>query len=229
MSFASEHKLVQATPARSKPFYIWVDFETTGLDHDTDVPVEFGYVLTNIWGEVIPGTEDVNKLWEPTGPYGNQYRNKWENLSDLVKEMHDTSGLWDEIEFVRQYTAREDISEETRNANTNHAIEQDALDYLRVTENIAPRTLRVAGSSIHFDKTLLHNWMPDLEAYLHYRALDVSSYIEVCQNTNPVLAAKMPVKREIHRPLADIADSIRTYTWMLQEFVMPDWRVYDEA
>lgn len=225
MSFATDHDLVEAAPIRSKPFYIWMDFETTGLDYDTDVPLEFGCVLTNKWGEVIPETDWESLIWESVGPQANHYRSMLANMAPFVRNMHTNSGLVDEITALRLKVSDEP---EQGKLYTGNIIAHEVVEFLKES-NVEPQQLRIAGSSIHFDKTFLHNFLPNIEAFLHYRALDVSSYIETCQNTNPILAAKMPAKNEVHRPLADIADSIRAYNWMLQEFVMPDWRVYENG
>lgn len=220
MTFAQKNDLPEAPLERSQPWYLWTDFETTGLDHDLDVPLEFGFVVTNVWGEVIPGTASSFFIWEYEGPYGNQYRERWANCDQFVQDMHEKSGLSETIQLIKSSKTRKDMY-------TNESIEDETLEFLFETLNMEPETLRVAGSSIHYDKTFVHDWMPKLEANLHYRALDVSSLIEMVQNTNPILAVKMPAKRDIHRVLPDIADSITTYRWMLDNFVMPDWRVFD--
>ena len=66
----------------------------------------------------------------------------------------------------------------------------------------------LCGNSIWMDRMFLHHHMKELESYLHYRVLDVSTIKELARRWNPTILAALPVKPETHRALDDIRASI---------------------
>ena len=82
-----------------------------------------------------------------------------------------------------------------------------ALDYIRrhVPEaGVAP----MCGNSIGVDRRFLDQYLPDLDRYLHYRSIDVSSFKELCRRWYPAVYKQRPHKAETHRALADVRESI---------------------
>lgn len=114
------------------------------------------------------------------------------NMPDVVRDMHARSGLTDEVR---------------RSTITLDEAQQRALDYVRryVPE---PRTAPLAGNSIATDRGFLARDMPELDAHLHYRMVDVSSVKELVRRWYPRIYYAKPEKGLAHRALADIRESI---------------------
>ncbi len=70
------------------------------------------------------------------------------------------------------------------------------------------RTVPLCGNSIGTDRRFLAAYMPEVEEFLHYRSIDVSSVKELCRRWYPEALARAPAKREAHRALDDIRESI---------------------
>ena len=113
-------------------------------------------------------------------------------MNDFVREMHTKSGLLPEIE-------RSTVSV----ADTQQA----TMDYIK--QYIPkPSSAPLCGNSIGTDRRFLSRYMNDLDEYLHYRSIDVSSLKELCRRWNPPVYRKRPGKAENHRALDDIRESI---------------------
>jgi oligoribonuclease len=159
---------------------VWLDMEMTGLDPRRDQVIEIATVVT-----------EIDEL-TPLGHYHaviNQPAAVIDGADGVVREMHTRSGLWDRV----------------RASTTSlEQAEQGALDL--VSRWCGPRQGILAGNSIWQDRRFLFVHMPRLEAYLHYRQVDVS--------TLKVLAGAwfgpnaIPKKSEKHTALEDIHESI---------------------
>jgi oligoribonuclease len=112
-------------------------------------------------------------------------------MDDYVRNMHTKSGLLPEIE-----------------ASTLSLADAGAqvLDYVRgrVGEGKSP----LCGNSIGVDRRFLDRQLPDLDRFLHYRSIDVSSFKELCRRWYPAVYKGRPGKTETHRALADVLESI---------------------
>jgi oligoribonuclease len=107
--------------------------------------------------------------------------------------------------------------------------EQLVLEYVRqyVPE---PRTAPLAGNSIATDRGFLSRDMPELDAHLHYRMVDVSSVKELCRRWFPRVFYAKPEKGLAHRALADIEESIRELKYYRRTlFVPPPGPTSEEA
>ena len=114
-------------------------------------------------------------------------------MPDVVRDMHAHSGLTEEVR---------------RSTVTVAEAEQRVLDYVR--EHVPePRTAPLAGNSIATDRGFIARDMPELDAHLHYRMVDVSSIKELCRRWFPRVFFAKPEKGMAHRALADIYESIR--------------------
>ena len=82
------------------------------------------------------------------------------------------------------------------------------LDFIRTHVNEA-RTVPLCGNSIGTDRRFLAKYMPDIEAFLHYRSVDVSSVKELCKRWYPTVTIDRPSKAGAHRALNDIHESVR--------------------
>ncbi|MGH3613595.1 MAG: oligoribonuclease [Pseudonocardia sp.] len=163
---------------------VWIDCEMTGLDLQHDALIEIACLVTD--GE-------LNVLGDGVDVVIHAAEAALAGMPDVVRDMHAHSGLTDE---VRRSTV------ELADA------EKLVLDYVR-THVPEPRIAPLAGNSIATDRGFLARDMPELDAHLHYRMVDVSSVKELCRRWFPRVFFAKPEKGLAHRALADIEESIR--------------------
>ncbi|MEL7208275.1 MAG: oligoribonuclease [Actinomycetota bacterium] len=162
---------------------VWMDLEMTGLDPAHDVIVEIATLVTDDELDIVAEGPDL-VVHQPEGSL--------EAMNDVVREMHDKSGL---TEQIRASTiSLDDAGEQTLAFIKEHVPE--------------PRTVPLCGNSIGTDRRFLAQWLPDIEEYLHYRSVDVSSIKELARRWYPEAAAKAPTKGGSHRALDDIRESV---------------------
>ena len=141
---------------------VWIDCEMTGLDLRNDALIEIAALVTD---------GDLRVLGDGV---------------DLV--IHTDDALLDGmVEVVRDMHARSGLTEEVRRSGvTVREAEERVLAYIR--EHVPePRTAPLAGNSIATDRGFLSRDMPELDAHLHYRMVDVSSIKELCRRWFPRL------------------------------------------
>lgn len=162
---------------------VWMDLEMTGLEPLRHVIVEIATIITDDNLVVIAEGPDlvVHATPEELGEMG-----------DFVTAMHTKSGL---LPLIAQSTIS--VSE----------AESLTLDFIRhhVDE---PRTVPLCGNSIGTDRRFLQEYMPTLEAFLHYRNIDVSTLKELARRWYPHALSSQPEKATTHRALDDIRESI---------------------
>ncbi len=159
---------------------VWMDLEMTGLDPETDVILEIATVITD---------KDLNILAE--GP----------NLTIH----HDAAVLAAMGEWCRRQHAASGLSDRVL-ASTVTVEEAEAETLAFLKRYVPERASPLCGNSIHQDRRFLCRTMPRLEAWLHYRNIDVSSIKELCRRWYPEVA--LPRKKEAHRALGDVRESI---------------------
>lgn len=113
-------------------------------------------------------------------------------MDDFVRQMHTTSGLLAEI---------------TASTLSLEEAGQATLDFIR-THVPKPRTVPLAGNSIGTDRRFLSTYLPDIEEYLHYRSIDVSTIKELARRWYPEAATNAPAKAGGHRAMDDIRESV---------------------
>ncbi|MCT9930901.1 oligoribonuclease [Planotetraspora sp. A-T 1434] len=162
---------------------VWIDCEMTGLDLGRDALVEVACVVTD--GELNQLDEGVDVVIKPPPEALAQ-------MSEVVREMHTASGL------LRALASGVTLAE----------AESIVLDYIRahVPE---PKKAPLCGNSIATDRSFLARDMPAVDAFLHYRMIDVSSIKELARRWYPRVYFASPEKQGGHRALADITESIR--------------------
>jgi oligoribonuclease len=161
---------------------VWVDCEMTGLDLARDALVEVAALVTDPELNILGDGVDVVIKPSPTA---------LGQMGDFVRTMHAESGL----------LAALDHGLEMR------AAEERVLDYVRqfVTE---PKKAPLAGNTVGTDRAFLARDMAELEGYVHYRNVDVSSVKELVRRWYPRVYYQAPVKSGNHRALADVQESI---------------------
>lgn len=126
-------------------------------------------------------------------------------MPPVVRDMHAKSGLTEEVR---------------RSAITMAEAEEQVLAYVReFVPN--PRTAPLCGNSIATDRGFLARDMPALDAFLHYRMIDVSSIKELCRRWYPRVYFGQPAKGLAHRALADIRESIRELEYYRRTVFVP--------
>jgi oligoribonuclease len=163
---------------------VWIDLEMTGLDIERDVIVEIACIVTDAELESLDDGEQL---------VVHQDVETLAAMDEFVRTMHRKSGLLPEIEAA---------------TTSVEAAEQQVLAYVRKhvpAAGVAP----MCGNSIGMDRRFLARFMPELDTYMHYRSVDVSSLKELCRRWYPAVYRKRPSKSEQHRALDDIRESIQ--------------------
>ena len=161
---------------------VWIDCEMTGLSLDNDALIEVAALVTDF---------ELNQLGDGVDVVIAPPAEALEQMDDFVRDMHTTSGLLEEL----------------AGGTTMEAAQKLVLDYIRewVPE---PRKAPLGGNTVGTDRNFLLRDMPELEAHLHYRIIDVSSIKELSRRWYPRAYFGSPKKSGGHRALADIRESI---------------------
>lgn len=161
---------------------VWIDCEMTGLDLGRDALIEIACLITDSELNVLDSGIDL-VIKPPPDAVAQMF--------DVVRQMHTTSGLLGELEA----------------GVTLAEAQQQVLDYVR-SHVPDPNRAPLCGNSIATDRAFLARDMPELDAFLHYRMVDVSSVKELVRRWYPRVYFASPVKKGGHRALADITESI---------------------
>ena len=189
-----DERLDEAVKSLKTGNLVWIDLEMTGLDTDRDSIIEIATIVTDA---------QLNVLAEGPSIAVHQPERILMRMDDWNRRQHTRSGL---IERVRCSTV-----------STAQA-EQQTLDFIDswVRAGESP----MCGNSICQDRRFLHRCMPRLEAYFHYRLLDVSTLKILARNWFPGISAGL-VKDNRHRALDDIRDSIAELRYYRQHLFIP--------
>jgi oligoribonuclease len=161
---------------------VWIDCEMTGLDYVNDALVEIACVVTDF--DLTPLGDGVDLVIKPPAEAVAQ-------MDDFVRSMHEKSGLITELD----------------SGITLQEAEQQVLAYVREHCSDGSRP-PLAGNTVATDRAFISRDMPDLDAFLHYRIVDVSSIKELSRRWYPRTYFAAPAKLGNHRALADIQESI---------------------
>jgi oligoribonuclease len=160
-----------------------MDLEMTGLDPGRNVIVEIATLVTD---------DDLAVVAEGPDLVVKAPAEALDAMEDVVRRMHTKSGLLQAI---------------TESALTLEEAGQQTLAFIKqhVPE---PRTVPLCGNSIGTDRRFLAVYLPEVEEWLHYRSIDVSTVKELCRRWYPEALAKAPAKRGGHRAMDDIKESV---------------------
>ena len=174
---------------------VWIDCEMTGLDIERDALIEIACLVTD--GELHLLDEGIDLIIKPPAE-------ALESMADVVREMHTASGLLAELPGGIAVAEAAEL----------------VLGYVRkhVTE---ARKVPLCGNSIATDRWFIARDMPELDAYLHYRMVDVSSIKELAKRWYPRVYFNSPAKTGNHRALADITESITELRYYRQAIFVP--------
>jgi oligoribonuclease len=175
---------------------VWIDCEMTGLDLGRDALVEIACLVTD--GQLAMLDDGINLVIKPPAE-------ALDHMPDIVREMHTHSGLLAEL-----------------HAGITLAEAQEQV--LAYVSSHVPESKKVplCGNSIATDRSFLARDMPELDAFLHYRMVDVSSIKELARRWYPRAYFASPQKHGGHRALADIRESIQELRYYREAvFVRP--------
>src|SRR5215468_1155004 len=174
---------------------VWIDCEMTGLDLERDALIEIACLVTD--GSLETLGEGLDLVIKPPAEALDQMEN-------VVREMHTASGLLSEL----------------ASGVTLAEAQDQVLGYVRryISE---PRRAPLAGNSIATDRVFIARDMPELDTFLHYRMVDVSSIKELARRWYPRAYFASPPKRGGHRALADITESIQELRYYRDTIFVP--------
>ena len=177
----------------------WMDLEMTGLDPGRHTIVEIATLITDDDLEIVAEGPDlvVHATAEDLA-----------NMDDFVRKMHTRSGLLEAI--TASTISLADAGEATLAFLKQHISE--------------PRTVPLCGNSIGTDRRFLAAYLPEIEEFLHYRSVDVSTVKELARRWNPSIFRGAPDKNTTHRALDDIRESIDELRHYRERFFVPPER-----
>ncbi len=174
---------------------VWIDCEMTGLELGSDLLIEVAALVTD---------SELNVLGDGIDIVIGATAEQLARMPDVVREMHATSGLTDEV-LASQVTVQE--------------AEQQVLAYLR--EYVEPGKAPLCGNSIGTDRGFVARDMTELDSFLHYRMVDVSSVKELARRWYPRAYFNAPKKAGGHRALADILESVKELQYYRSTVFVP--------
>jgi oligoribonuclease len=171
---------------------IWIDLEMTGLNPDTDLIIEIATVITD---------KDLNILAEGPALAVHQPDDALLAMDDWNQKHHGESGLIDRVK-----------------ASKISAEDAESLTIAFLKDWIPEKTSPMCGNTIGQDRRFLVKYMPKLEAYFHYRSIDVSTLKELAARWAPSL--KDGFKKETkHEALADVIESVEELRYYREHFI----------
>ncbi len=178
--------------AQASQHLIWIDLEMTGLEPETDLIIEIATVVTD---------KDLNILAQGPVIAVHQSDEALAAMDDWNQKHHGQSGLIDRVK-----------------ASTTSAAEaeQETIDFLKqwLPANASP----ICGNSVGQDRRFLVRYMPKLEAYFHYRSIDVSTLKELAARWAPEIKDGFK-KASSHQALDDILESIEELRYYREHFL----------
>jgi oligoribonuclease len=174
---------------------VWIDCEMTGLDLARDALIEIACIVTD--GQLNAADDGIDLVIKPPAE-------ALDTMPEVVREMHTASGLLAEL----------------ASGITLAEAQEQVLAYVR-SHVREPRRVPLCGNSIATDRTFIARDMPELDSFLHYRMVDVSSIKELARRWYPRVYFASPDKHGGHRALADIRESIRELRYYREAVFVP--------
>jgi oligoribonuclease len=174
---------------------VWIVCERTGLDIERDALIEIACLVTD--GNLTMFDEGIDLIIKPPAE-------ALETMPDIVREMHTTSGLLDELPSGIALAEAQEL----------------VLGYVR-SHVAEARKVPLCGNSIATDRWFIARDMPELDNYLHYRMVDVSSIKELARRWFPRAYFSSPAKHGGHRALADIRESVQELRYYREAVFVP--------
>lgn len=179
--------------AQDTQHLIWIDLEMTGLNPDSDLIIEIATIVTD---------KDLNILAQGPVLAIHQSDEVLAAMDDWNQKHHGQSGLIDRVKA---------------SAVTEREAERLTIEFLK--QWVPEKTSPICGNSIGQDRRFLYRYMPELEAYFHYRNLDVSTLKELAARWAPEIKNGFN-KESKHQALDDIIESIDELRYYREHFIV---------
>ena len=190
----NRNQLTQMSTTKKNDRLVWVDMEMSGLQPETDRILEIAMIVTD---------GDLNIVAEGPVLVVHQEDAVLDRMDAWNKGTHGKSGLIDKVKA---------------STLTEADVEEACLAFLKqhVKSSISP----MCGNTIHQDRRFMNRYMPKLEAYFHYRNIDVSTIKELCKRWQPEIAKGFS-KQQAHTALADIIESVEELRYYREKLFIP--------
>jgi len=175
---------------------VWMDLEMTGLDHTRDQIVEIATIVTD---------DELRVIAEGPDLVIHAADAALDAMDPVVVEMHTKSGL---LPAIKASTVTLEVAG------------QATFDFIR-SHIPEACTVPLCGNSIGTDRRFLASYLPEIENYLHYRSVDVSSVKELVKRWYPDITQALQRKSGTHRALDDIRSSIEELRWYRGQVFVP--------
>ena len=180
---------------RKKDRLVWLDMEMSGLNPEKERILEIAMVITN---------GDLEIVAEGPVLVIHQEDALLDQMDAWNKGTHGRSGLIDKVKA---------------SVLTENDAQKICLEFL--TKHLKAGMSPMCGNTIHQDRRFMARYMPQLEAFFHYRNIDVSTIKELCRRWQPEIA-KSFTKQQAHTALADILESIEELRHYREKFFIAD-------
>jgi oligoribonuclease len=192
----SQASILPASPtAKPNEFnLVWLDMEMTGLDPDNDRIIEVAVLVTDM---------ELNILAEGPVFAIHQTDEVLDKMDNWNKGTHGKSGLIDRVKA---------------STSTESDAEVALIAFLK--QYVPAGKSPMCGNSICQDRRFMARGMPKLEAFFHYRNLDVSTLKELCRRWKPELIKGFK-KHQMHTAMADIIESVEELRYYREHFIVP--------
>ena len=180
--------------AASSGLLVWMDLEMTGLEPEHDLIIEIATIITN---------ENLDVIEEGPSLIIKRDAALFAGMDDWNRRQHTASGLWQKV-------VDSTISEREAEAQT--------LAFIK--KHVGPKQSPLCGNSIWQDRRFIARYMKDIDAYLHYRLIDVSTLKELTSRWYPG-KPRPPEKPDAHRALDDIRESVHELRFYRDNYLVP--------
>lgn len=174
---------------------VWMDLEMSGLDSERDVIIEICAVVTDLELNVIEEGPEIAIRRPPE---------LFAKMDNWNQEHHSKSGLWDRV---------------VNSTVDERAAEEQIIQFL--SKHVGPKDSPLCGNSVWQDRRFIAKYMRKLDDFLHYRLIDVSSLKELARRWYPKVVDEAVKKKEAHRALQDIRDSIDELKYYRAKILLP--------
>ncbi|QKM63694.1 oligoribonuclease [Polynucleobacter antarcticus] len=192
MSEKTSTSAIKSAPASE--YLIWVDMEMSGLDPEKERILEIAIIVTDAHLNTIA----TAPVWVV-----HQEDALLDAMDAWNTGTHGRSGLIDKVKASSQDEA---------------TVEAECIAFLK--QYVKAGTIPMCGNTIGQDRRFMAKYMPKLEAFFHYRNIDVSTLKELCKRWHPELVKGFN-KKQAHTALADIEESIEELKYYREKFIIP--------
>jgi oligoribonuclease len=175
----------------SDDFIVWIDCEMTGLDQTKDKIIEIACIITDASLTIVDELDSI---------IIHQSNELLDSMDEWNTTHHGQSGLTERVQ---------------KSTTTTQQAQDQVLTFVKKYVK-SPRTAPLAGNSIYVDRQYISREMPALDAFLHYRIIDVSCFKEIGKRWYPKEFTNAPKKSGKHRALDDIRESIEELKYYRQ-------------